>query len=353
MRSAWRRCITTALLLLAAGLVVPALSPRTLQAQGVFLEGPSETLLSSVTPAFKLLVADLGPARPLQITLQISTTPDFVGLVLDSTFTAMDTSLTIQVTRPLPPQTVVFSRVRVRALAGFVFESAIVGPKTVPAWVTLFKPNSPTGDGDSTRRPLFVWYSPQVAPATGGWRYDIEILSKATDRPVLGVSGLRDTVFRPSSDLQANTSYYWTVRAWLPTGGSVKVTSLGSLVITDPALPTTTLLYQNFPNPFPSVTSFNTCFWFDVGGAGADITLDILDLRGNVVRRIISSDDTPRFEAGRYGRGQPGAESNCDGRFIWDGTASDGRTVAPGVYIARFRADKGTPTFRRIVFRGR
>jgi len=144
------------------------------------------------------------------------------------------------------------------------------------------------------------------------------------------------------------------VRASLGNGESVRVASVGSFVITDPPLPTTTLLYQNFPNPFPSAASFVTCFWFDVGAPGARVALDVLDLRGNLVKNIVpGSDGVSRFDAGRYGRGAAGSASNCDNRFVWDGTGTDGRTVAPGVYLARFRADGGAPTFRRIVFRGR
>ncbi len=349
---ALRRCATRALLLLAAGFVVGSLASRATHAQGVFLEGPSEILLPTVTPAFKLRAGGLGPARPLLIQLQISTTPDFVGLVLDSMLTSMDSVVSIQVTRPLPSETLVYWRARVRALAGPAYESAVTGPRTVPAWVTLVYPNSPTGNGIAVRRPRLIWSSPPVTPSAGPWRYDVEL--QEAGRPMLGVRGLTDTTFRPPTNLQANTSYRWTVRAWLPAGGAATASSLGSFVITDPPLPTTTLLYQNFPNPFPSTSSFNTCFWFDIGEGGASVTLDILDLRGNMVRRIIpSAGDVMKFDAGRYGRGMPESDSNCDGRFVWDGTASDGRTVAPGVYIARFRTDNDRSTFRRIVFRGR
>ena len=348
------RRVTMALRLLVAGFVVPALIPQTLDAQAIFLDSPRETLLNSVTPAIGLLAVGLGPARPLQVTFQVSTTPDFVGLVLDSTFASMDTAFTIQVTRPLPPQTIVYWRARVRALAGFVFESGVVGPKTVPPWVTLWTPNSPAGNTFAdTRRPPFVWGSPNVTPLLGPWRYDFEILDPR-NRPELAVGGLVDTTYRPTKDLQANSGYTWTVRAWLPTRVSYKVTSLGTVFITDPGVPTSTQLYQNFPNPFPSPSAAETCFWFDVKEPGADVALDILDLRGNIVRALIpGTDGVRRFEAGRYGRGVSGGESNCDGRFVWDGTNSDGRTVAPGVYLARFRADGGSQTFRRIVFRGR
>ncbi|BAH38235.1 hypothetical protein GAU_1193 [Gemmatimonas aurantiaca T-27] len=351
--AAWLRRVTKALLLLVAGLVVPALAPRALDAQGIFLEGPRETLLTTVTPAINFLAVGLGPARPLQITFQVSTSSDFIGLVLDSTFTSMDTSFTIQVTRPLPPVSAVYWRARVRALAGLVFESAPIGPKAVPAWVTLDTLNSPSGNPLDIRRPLFKWHSPEVTPLIGPWRYDIEVLENENE-PKLGVSGLTETTFRPATDLQANTSYRWSVRAWLPNGASYKVMNLGSIVITDQLVPTTTLLFQNFPNPFPSATSFDTCFWFDVKEPGANVKLDILDLRGNLVRAIVPGESgTSRFEAGRYGRGVAGGNSNCDGRFVWNGTASDGRTVAPGVYLARFQADRGAPLFRRIVFRGR
>jgi hypothetical protein len=61
----------------------------------------------------------------------------------------------------------------------------------------------------------------------------------------------------------------------------------------------------------------------------------------------------PSFRRGRYGRGIPGLGSNCDNRFVWDGTARDGRPVPPGVYLARFRANGGPPIVRRILFRGR
>lgn len=352
MRPAGLRQLALVLLLSIAGPVAPNALRSALAAQSIVLAGPSETLLKTVTPKLQLSVSGLGPARPFQVTLQVSTTPDFVGIVLDSTFTTPDSVITIQVTRPLPSETVVYLRARVRALAGPAYESAVLGPRTVPAWITLISPNSPTGNSFDTRRPQFRWSSPAITSLVGPWHYDIEL--QAAGRPEVGVSGLTDTTFRPSVNLQANTSYRWTVRAWLQNGASMKVASLGSFVITDPPLPTTTLLFQNFPNPFPSQSSFNTCFWFDVGEPGATISLDILDIRGNLVRSIIpASDGISKFDAGRYGRGVPGSDSNCDGRFVWDGTATDGRTVAPGIYLARFRASNGTQTFRRIVFRGR
>jgi hypothetical protein len=322
------------------------------RAQIVVLDGPTGVDLPSATPTLQFRASGLGPARPLEVRIQISTTPDFVGLVLDSIITSTDTAFTVQVTRLLPSEGAVYWRARARALAGLVYESAITGPRTVPPWLQLVTPNSPTGNSFDLRRPQFVWRSARVTAATGPWRYDVELTSAG--RPEVGVSGLSDTTFRPTIDLQANTSYRWSVRAYLRNGESIRVGSAGSFVITDPPLPTTTLLYQNFPNPFPSESAFATCFWFDVGEAGATVSLDVLDLRGNLVKTIVPASDGVRdFAPGRYGRGLAGSASNCDNRFVWDATASDGRTVAPGVYLARFRAGAAAPTFRRIVFLGR
>lgn len=315
------------------------------------VEGPTQPVLATLTPSLLVRAIGLGPSRPIQYNLQVSTTPDFTALVLDSTFNSADSTLTVQITRPLPSEATVFWRVAARSFLGPQALSNSSGARQVPAWLTLVSPNSPLGNSFDVRRPLLVWKTAPVAAATGPWRYDLEIT--VAGRPEVAAN-LRDTTFRSFTDLQANTSYRWNVRASLPSGASIRVYSQGSFVITDPPLPTTTLLYQNFPNPFPSAVAMATCFWFDVGKDDTGVTLDVLDLRGNLVRRIVPADDgVTRFDAGRYGRGAPGASSNCDDRFVWDGTATDGRTVAPGVYLARFRANNGSPTFRKIVFNGR
>jgi hypothetical protein len=70
-----------------------------------------------------------------------------------------------------------------------------------------------------------------------------------------------------------------------------------------------------------------------------------------VVKTLIPTQTLgPILRPGRYGRPEPGV-SGCDPLFTWDGTAADGRTVNPGVYIAKLAAPEGT-FFRRIVFLG-
>lgn len=325
---------------------------RTLRAQAVTIDVPSGTTLGTLTPTIQTRALGFAGQLPLLVTLQVSITADIGSLYIDSTFASNDTVMSIVPSRPFPSEAQVWWRVRVRGANGLTFDSNIVGPRTVPPWLSLVTPNSPNGNSFDIRRPQFVWRAAPVAPSLGPWVFDVEVTSNG--RAELSVAGLRDTTFRSSVDLQANTSYRWNVRGTLRGGTTTRVNSLGSFVITDPPLPTTTLLYQNFPNPFPSPIAFATCFWFDVGAPGARVSLEVRDLRGNLVRTIIpGAGESGTFEPGRYGRGAPGASSNCDNRFVWDGTATDGRTVAPGVYLARFSANNGPPTFRRIVFRGR
>jgi hypothetical protein len=118
--------------------------------------------------------------------------------------------------------------------------------------------------------------------------------------------------------------------------------------------PRTTLLYQNFPNPFPNSGVLETCVWFDIARA-TDVILEVLDIRGNVVRTLVPSPGIASLhQPGRYGRGTGDIPNGfgCDGRYTWDGYASDGTAVPPGVYLLRLRAD-GAQLVRRMLFLGR
>jgi hypothetical protein len=118
--------------------------------------------------------------------------------------------------------------------------------------------------------------------------------------------------------------------------------------------PRTTNLYQNFPNPFPAEGGFTTCVWFDLAQP-ADVLIQVLDIRGNVVRTLVPNAEIPgRLPAGRYGRltGNIPNGFGCDDRYTWDGVASDGRPVPAGVYLLRMRAD-GAEVTRRMLFLGR
>jgi hypothetical protein len=353
-RGVQRRAFGVMLGITSAALLLFAMIPATLHAQPrVVVETSEDIVLSSVSPRFTVRAFGFGPARPLRITMRVSENfgvlPPFL---VDTTLLVTDTAHTLQIKRALPSNATVYWRALVEGGTQAAI-SDITGPRVVPPWVTMVDPASAQGDIVDTRQPVFRWRSPRVDTGPGPWRYDLEVL--ANGEVVFGASNLTDTLLRLPSPLQANTSYRWRLDARL-VGATDRVTvnSPGSFVIIDPPLPTSTLIYQNFPNPFPNAASFSTCFWFDVGEPGARISLEILDLRGTPVRKIVPAPDGQElFPAGRYGRGAPGTGSNCDNRFIWDGTASDGRPVPPGVYLARFRADNGAPIVRRILFRGR
>ena len=117
--------------------------------------------------------------------------------------------------------------------------------------------------------------------------------------------------------------------------------------------PPINLLYQNFPNPFPSTTSPVTCIWFDLAQRAGDVKLAIYDVRGRLVRTLVPSASIPgTLDSGYYGRAGAGPlASGCDPRFTWDGRGSDGATVPPGVYLVRFHADDAWQT-KKIIFRG-
>lgn len=112
--------------------------------------------------------------------------------------------------------------------------------------------------------------------------------------------------------------------------------------------PRVTLLFQNFPNPFPTVDSETTCVWFDLAEPSV-VRLEVYDLRGRMVRVLLTGADA-YFPAGRHGRSANSA--GCDPAFSWDGRAGDGSMVPPGVYLLRLRA-AGVEAVRRILFLGR
>ena len=119
----------------------------------------------------------------------------------------------------------------------------------------------------------------------------------------------------------------------------------------DTGRPAVTLLYQNFPNPFPTLDSRTTCIWFDLNRS-ATVTLTVHDIRGNLVRRLLpTASSPPFFSPGRYGRASPSSGTGCDPALAWDGRADDGTVVSRGVYLIRLRAG-GTELIKKAVFQG-
>ena len=349
IRTALQRRLKAILVGIALVGVASVSSATTLTAQSVTITGPIESPMRTITPLFTVRPAGFGTSTPFTVNVQVSTSADFSdGILLDTSIVTSNAVVNVQTIDILPSDVPIYWRAEVSTPDGKRALSTVMGPRQTMPWLQLL---APFGSQES-RRPVFRWRAPTIAGAAGSWRFEFAVLSQQSVE--LQATLLNDTVFIPPTDLQANTSYRWRVRATTPRGRSVELTSATSFIITDPALPTTTIIYQNFPNPFPSAAAFATCFWFDVGEPGANISLDVLDLRGNIVRTIVpGSDGIVNFPPGTYGRGLPGVGNNCSNRFVWNGTARDGRTVSAGTYLLRFIANGGAPVFKKIVFLGR
>ena len=309
------------------------------------------TPIRSATPRFTVVATDIG-VEPERITLelQVAATPAFSTLLFADT--AVGDSADFVPSRPLPDGGAVYWRAIVRVDDAVVVTSPVTGPRATPRWLVLLEPDAPNGTVLDERRPRFAWSSAPVATPPGPWRYELTITSVATGDEVLRVAALEDTTFVPARDLEANTSYRWTVTASLATGETARAASQGSFVITSRDQPLATLLYQNFPNPFPTAAVGSTCVWFDLARAET-VELEVFSLRGDHVRTLFPRPaDGSILRPGRYGRADVGSNTGCDARFSWDGTSDAGREVAPGVYLLRLRAGR-TVQVRKILYRGR
>ncbi|HVD87332.1 MAG TPA: hypothetical protein VNB91_00385, partial [Jatrophihabitantaceae bacterium] len=251
---------------------------------------------------------------------------------------------------PLKPGQPLLWRVDATAATGDTASTGVLGPIAVPAWATLTALSDPAGATTDSVQPTFTWTSPAVAAPPGPFTYDLFVQRVSEPVPDFGVAGLTATTFRIPEPLERNTAYHW----YLVTHGGSDTSlaaSQGSFLVLDASTPSATLLYQNFPNPFPAAGRDSTCLWFDLATTGL-VEVEILDLRGNPVRRFVPGPDFPPIlAAGRYGRG-PAGGATCDPRLMWDGRAGDGRLLPAGVYLYKLKAP-GIVLFKRIVFRGK
>ncbi|MFN8581436.1 MAG: hypothetical protein U0163_10720 [Gemmatimonadaceae bacterium] len=333
------------------GVAVLAAAARSAAAPRITIAGPTGDTLRTILPQFTVRAIDFDPAdRPLSLTLQVAERPDFAAPTLYESTAAGD-SMRVAPERPLPGGRSIYWRARARTARGADVLSDVTGPRVTAAWTRLIDPNSSRGVTIDSRRPRFVWSPAPLPSSLGGFEYVVTIENVAT-RQAVRLGPLRDTTVVPPTDLETNSSYRWSVTAYLASGDSSTARSDATFVIVDPGAPTLTLLYQNFPNPFPSTTSATTCVWFDLHRAST-VTLTVLDIRGNLVRTLIpSATVSGGFLPGRYGRGVVGSNNGCDPRFGWDGRADDGAFVPTGVYLIRLRTDYSVQ-LKRALFRGR
>ena len=219
---------------------------------------------------------------------------------------------------------------------------------TAAAWLRLETLNAPGNTDVRSTQPTLIWSSPMTTANFGPFLYDVRVVRAATNTVDLDMRQLSTTSLVPPRPLAFNVAYRWLVTAHLG-GDSATIASPGTFTIVDDNLPALTLLFQNFPNPFPDRATGRrrTCIWFDLATAGT-VKLDILDLRGHIVRNLVPGTafetDLP---AGHYGR----SGADCDPALEWDGTAQNGAFVPQGIYLVKLAAPDGT-TFKRIVYLG-
>jgi serine protease AprX len=309
---------------------------------------PAAGPLTTITPTFAWTVGTVpASATPVSYRLRISRDSTLAAPIVDQ-LTAAQTFATPQALKTGS----LFWRVDATAASGETATSGVIGPIIVPAWATLTSLSNPAGMVIDTAQPTFTWKPAQVSAPPGPLTYDLDVQRVATGVTEFNVANLTDTTFEIPRPLERNTAYRWLLVVYAGSDTSI-IRSQGSFLVVDLGMPTSTLLYQNFPNPFPAGGRDSTCLWFDLAIAG-NVQLDILDLRGNRVRRFVPGPDFPGVLApGRYGRGSGGGGGGiCDPRLMWDGRTDDGHPLPAGVYLAKLKAP-GLLVFKRIVFRGK
>ncbi|MGE5744728.1 MAG: S8 family serine peptidase, partial [Gemmatimonadota bacterium] len=325
----------------------PDVSAAAVFAEGLVPLAPVPPTLVSITPVFSWTVGSIpGFAQPVSYRLRIARDSSLTPVTLDTVLTTPQVALP----RPLQPGAPLFWQVDATSATGRTATTGPVGPITVPAWARLNVLADSAGSTTSEVQPTFRWSPAAVASPPGPFTYDFFVRRTNTTVPQFTASGLTDTTYQLPGPLERDAAYRWglVVRAG---ADSAAITSPAPFLVLDAATPPATLLYQNFPNPFPTPTTAATCIWFDLAQPG-EVTLEILNLRGGVVRRLIPGSDFPAFlPAGRYGRGNTGT-GLCDPRLTWDGRADDGAWLPAGVYLYKLKFG-GVIQFKRIVYRGR
>jgi len=92
-------------------------------------------------------------------------------------------------------------------------------------------------------------------------------------------------------------------------------------------VPTQYALFQNFPNPF----NLETKIGFILPEASA-VTLNVQDIRGRTVRKLINE----KYPAGQHEMG-------------WNGKDDTGTVLPSGIYLANFKADKFSSSFKMLL----
>ena len=334
------------------GYGVPDISSAILFPEGLFANGVTSLRvgtneLTTIQPTFTWSAPLVNQQmRPVHYRLEIATDAAFSTIIYsDSTD---NTSLTVK--QPLRPDTI-YWRVVAQAFPNVVRVATAPGNFVEPDWVKLLTLNDTHTVETDSLQPLFRWEPLAADAPSGPLTYDVEILNAQTGSVVQRMRNLSTASIRATDQLTPNVTYTWRVIAHSQIATIADtVPALGNFVVVSTQAPPVTLLYQNFPNPFPrhdlGVTS--TAVWFDVN-TRTKVALAVYDLRGRLVRQLIpNATACPDvvLDPGQYGRL---TETIPCVSTSWDGTDMTGTTVPRGVYILRLRAG-GADQVKKILF---
>jgi hypothetical protein len=288
--------------------------------------------------------------RPVLYRLEVATDSLFANLIFADT---VRDAFLLTARRAFKPTPRAHWRIVATAALGITTTSPRGLPFSVPRWVRLISPAGDEVTFVDDERPVLSWAPLAAPPPIGPLTYDVEILSNETGQPVQpAMRNVTGSSVRVAQPLVPNTAYRWRVIARTQMGDTDTIASVAAFVVTSEARPPVTLLYQNFPNPFPRLDlgESGTHIWFDLADTSS-VSLVVLDLRGRLVRRLIPADPscgTIKLEPGIYGRGGVPDPGDPCVHTSWDGRDGDGRTVPRGVYLLRLDAG-GTTLYRRML----
>jgi hypothetical protein len=191
----------------------------------------------------------------------------------------------------------------------------------------------------------------ELSGPAGPLSFELQIVDDREGEVLQSYPDLTEERHRLEEPLPFNVPLRWRVIAEARTGAVDTVTSAGPFVVTGGANPPVTILYQNFPNPFPRPNEgfWETRIWFDLA-EHSRVELAIYDMRGRLVRRLIPGRGCGPVELppGIYGREEGPPVDPCTA-FAWDGRDDRGERVSPGVYLLRLQAG-GVAEVRRVVY---
>jgi hypothetical protein len=305
--------------------------------------------VTSLSPLFQWTAPTIHPiGLPVTFHLELAEDSLFQNIVLSESVVGTFARRPLM---PLPARARLFWRVRAESVQGVERATPFQGPIEVPSWVSLEVLNDPSGSELVDPQPEFRWSSPELPAPSGPFTFELQVIGDREQDIIQSHPGLDDESFILSSPLPFNLPMRWRVIAQALSGVADTVTSAGPFVVTSGANPPATILYQNFPNPFPNMDfgGMSTRVWFDLAETST-VELALYDIRGRLVRQLIPGPGcgAVELEPGLYGREDVELADPCT-VFSWNGLDDMGRGVEPGVYLLRLRAG-GMTDIRRVVY---